>query len=217
MAVEERLQRIIDFLAKWECEKTYSPSYRDIGRGIGVPTPSLIQNYLGRLRASGKIIWIEGVARTIRLTRPEDRQTPESPLWRIPLAGHIVAGQPLPIPDPSALQGEYVTLPREELPVSNNENLYALRVRGLSMIDALIDDGDMVVMKYQPEAENGDMVAARLKDTDEFTLKRYYRRSRTQVVLQPENPHFKPIKKHPKYIEIQGKVIYVIRRIRRAA
>ncbi len=216
MAVEERLGRIMDFLAQWEREKAYSPSYRDIGRGIGVPTPSLIKNYLGKLKAQGKIIWLEGIARTIRIAKPDGRGTADDGLLRIPFAGHIVAGKPLPVPDLSVFQGEYISLPRGELALGNTENLYALRVRGLSMIDALIDDGDIVIMKYQPEAENGDMVAARLKDTDEFTLKRYYRKSRAQVVLQPENRNFKPIKKHPKHVEIQGKVIYVLRRIQRA-
>ncbi len=217
MAVEERLQRIVNFLAKWEREKTYAPSYRDIGRGIGVPSTSLIKGYLGKLKASGKIIWIEGVARTIRLAKPESREIGAGGLLHIPFAGHIVAGKPLPIPEGVPSQGEYVSLPSEQLPMGTDEGLYALRVRGLSMIDALIDDGDIVIMKYQPEAQNGDMVAAHLKDTDEYTLKRYYRKSRTQVILQPENPEFRPIKKHPKYVEIQGKVIYVLRRIQRAA
>jgi len=98
--------------------------------------------------------------------------------------------------------------------VTDPDRVYALEVRGTSMIDALIDDGDIVIMRHQQTAENGDMVAAWLKDEKATTLKRiYWERDRSLVRLQPANPLMDPIYVHPGDLEIQGKVIGVIRRL----
>ena len=100
--------------------------------------------------------------------------------------------------------------------VDDDPNLYALEVRGDSMIDALIHDGDMVVMKHQQEATNGELVAVWLKSEKETTLKRFYR-EKDRVRLQPANPTMQPIYVHPSNVEIQGKVVLVIRKLERAA
>ena len=98
--------------------------------------------------------------------------------------------------------------------VGSVRDVYALQVRGDSMIDALINDGDIVVMRHQQTAENGDMVAAWVKDEKSTTLKRFYWESgRTMVRLQPANPTMDPIYVHPRNLEIQGKVVGVIRRL----
>jgi len=100
--------------------------------------------------------------------------------------------------------------------VDDDPDLYALEVRGNSMVDALIHDGDMVVMKHQREARNGDLVAVWLKNEKETTLKRFYL-EKDRVRLQPANPTMEPIYVHPSNVEIQGKVVVVIRRLERAA
>jgi repressor LexA len=100
--------------------------------------------------------------------------------------------------------------------VRNQEGLYALRVKGDSMIDALVNDGDIVVLKHQLDARNGDMVAVRLLDRDETTLKRFYREN-GHVRLQPANPTLHPIYVHPSQVEVQGQVVAIVRQLDRAA
>jgi repressor LexA len=91
--------------------------------------------------------------------------------------------------------------------------IYGLQVKGDSMIDALVYDGDIVIMKPETEPRNGDLVAAWLKAEKETTLKRFYRESKNRVRLQPANPTMEPIYVHPSNLEIQGKVIAVIRQL----
>ncbi|MEJ2759608.1 MAG: S24 family peptidase, partial [Anaerolineales bacterium] len=94
-----------------------------------------------------------------------------------------------------------------------NANLYALEVQGDSMIDAMVNDGDIVVMKHTQDAQNGEMVAVRLKDSDETTLKYFYREN-GRVRLQPANPTLQPIIiENPNTVEVQGKVVLVIRQM----
>jgi SOS regulatory protein LexA len=129
---------------------------------------------------------------------------------RIPLLGRIAAGKPIPIPDSDLSPFGYETIELTRGIVGREENIYALRVRGNSMVDALIHDGDIVVMKHQKEADIGELVAVYLKDQKETTLKRFYLEG-GQVRLQPANPTMQPIYVHPANVEIQGKVIAVIR------
>ena len=132
----------------------------------------------------------------------------------VPLVGAIAAGEPIPIPDGDFAQIDADTLNLPSDIVPDAEGVYALEVRGTSMIDALINDGDIVIMRHQQTAENGDMVAAWLKDEKATTLKRiYWERNRSLVRLQPANPLMDPIYVHPGDLEIQGRVIGVIRRL----
>jgi repressor LexA len=96
--------------------------------------------------------------------------------------------------------------------VPRQEDLFALRVRGDSMIDAMVNDGDLVVIKRQTTAQDGEMVAVRLIDSDETTLKHFFREAQ-RIRLQPANPFMKPLYAHPSNVEIQGKVVAVIRRM----
>jgi repressor LexA len=130
----------------------------------------------------------------------------------IPLLGRIAAGEPIPIPSSDLLPFGYETIELTRSIIKADEDIYALQVRGNSMIDALINDGDIVIMKHQEEAANGDLVAVWLKDEGETTLKRFYLEGR-QVRLQPENPTMEPIYVHPANVEIQGKVVLVIRQL----
>ena len=126
----------------------------------------------------------------------------------IPLLGRIAAGRPIPVPE-DTFNGEMMELARDLVPGENN--IYALQVRGNSMIDAFINDGDIVILQYQRTARDRDMVAAWLVQEEETTLKRYFHEG-DRIRLQPENSQMDPIYVDPSNLEIQGKVVAVIRK-----
>lgn len=202
-----RRKRILDFIGKFIEKKGYAPSVRDVTGGCGISSASVTQYHLNVLEREGFIRRERDVPRSMGLLkRTADFNT-------VPLLGSIAAGQPIPVPAADA----WVSTPEEvlELPayLSNApEKMYALRVKGTSMIDALIDDGDIVLMQQANTVEDGEMVAVWLKDKEEVTLKRVYREP-GRVRLQPANEQMAPIYVEPDGIEIQGKVIGVIRKL----
>jgi repressor LexA len=121
--------------------------------------------------------------------------------------GRIAAGQPISFAD---WEEEFVELTRDI--VCEQEGLYALRVKGNSMVDALVYDGDLVIMKHQQHADQGDMVAVRIVDENETTLKRFFQEQNC-VRLQPANPAMQAMYYHPSNVEVQGKVVAVIRQM----
>ena len=132
----------------------------------------------------------------------------------LPVLGVIVAGEPIPVPASDfSLMGIEETIELTRGIVGNARELYALRVQGDSMIDALIHDGDIVVMRQAKRVENGEMAAIWLHDREETTLKRFYLEG-NRVRLQPANPTMEPIiVDDPEQVEVQGKVVMVIRRV----
>jgi repressor LexA len=126
--------------------------------------------------------------------------------FHVPKLGRIAAGQPISVGDTDP--DDYLELTRDI--VAEQEGLYALQVTGNSMIDALVNDGDTVILKRQNEARNGEMVAVWLRDQDETTLKRFYREN-GHVRLQPANPTMSPLILHPSAVQVQGRVVAVIR------
>lgn len=207
-------QKILDFIRRFVADRGYPPSVRDIQEGVGISSTSVVKYNLNKLEKEGYIMQDKKVSRGIRLVkraRPQPAAPPPDVL-RIPLLGRIAAGEPIPIPasDFNPMGDQAILLTRDIL--KEEEGLYALEVRGNSMIDALIYDGDVVVMKHTHEAHNGEMVAVWLKDKEETTLKRFYL-EKGQVRLQPANPTMPPIYVDPRNIEVQGKVMAVIRRL----
>jgi repressor LexA len=156
-------------------------------------------------------------AASVRQGASNVRQTFED-LLRIPLLGRIVAGSPCPVPpsDFSYFDAEsMVDVASSLLPGRDrgSNDLFALEVKGDSMIDAMVNDGDIVIMKPSKEARNGEMVAVWLNDRDETTLKYFYYEN-GRVRLQPANPTMNPIFiDDPSTVEIQGKVVMVIRQV----
>ena len=131
----------------------------------------------------------------------------------MPLLGTIAAGEPLPVPTPDT----WTTVPEETVQlteelIGGREGIYALKVKGSSMIDALIDDGDIVLMRQASAVDDGDMAAVWLKKEQEVTLKKVYR-ERNRIRLQPANRQMEPIYQDPDNVEIQGRVIGIIRGI----
>ena len=211
MALSERQQKILEFIRQFTLENEYPPSIREIGAAVSISSTSVVNYNLNILEREGHIARDKEVSRGIRL-REGLKKLASRDIVRVPLLGRIAAGLPIPVPDSdfSPFAGESVELTRDIL--KEEEGIYALEVRGDSMIDALIHDGDVVVMKHQQVANNGDLVAVWLKDEKETTLKRFYHEGR-HVRLQPANPTMEPIYVDAANVEVQGKVIVVIRQL----
>jgi repressor LexA len=230
--LSERHRKIMDFLDRFQVQSGYSPSIRQIGDSIGVKSTSLIDYYLNQLQQMGFIDRDEHVSRSIRVLKTpsvaqrvtEVVRTASNALadmLRIPVVGRIVASAPIPVPasDLNYFDSESgVDIARSMLPAKEKvSDLFALEVSGDSMIDAMINDGDLVIMKKAQEARNGEMVAVWLDDNDETTLKYFYREN-NRVRLQPANPTMGPIYiDNPKSLRIMGKVVMVIRQVKSVA
>ena len=211
----ERHQKILDFLAEYQRENHYPPSIREIGEKTGISSTSVVNYYLDQLEKMGKIERDRKISRGVRV--PNTNGSTET--FRIPILGPIAAGLPLPELDPNIIymndsEANAVEIARSLLPTKEkSENLFALEVQGESMIDAMINDGDIVVMRPANTAANGEMVAVWLPSNNEATLK-YFFKEKDRYRLQPANPTMKPIfikKSEP--LEIKGKVVLVIRKL----
>lgn len=201
-----RQQEVLDFIYEFVEENGYPPTHEEIQSEVGLSSKSHVHFYLKALEREGYIERASNVPRGIRLTGKSARGR-FAGIIAVPFLGQIAAGEPISFSDASH---ETIELTRHI--VRDREGLYALRVKGDSMVDALVNDGDIVVMKHQQEVGNGEMVAVRLKDRDETTLKRFYQ-EKDRVRLQPANPTMRPLYVHPANVEIQGKVVAVIRQM----
>jgi repressor LexA len=203
--VSETRQRILKFIRDFVEERGYAPTVRDILKGCRLSSTAVVQHHLNILEREGYIHRDPEVFRSIQLL---DRKN----IVRVPLLGNIAAGEPIPVPSSETWRSEAVETIELTEELTQGKEAYALRVKGLSMVDALIDDGDIVLMEAVNTADEGDMVAAWLRDKHEVTLKRLFRGGR-RIRLQPANTQMKPLYVNPEDIEIQGRVIGVIRKI----
>jgi len=209
MSLSKRQEAILQFIDQFLQQNAYPPSIRDIGSAVGISSTSVVNYNLKILEREGYISRDPEVSRGLRLVgQGLDREH----LISLPLLGRIAAGDPIPVPG-DAVPEEHLELARGIL--RDEEGIYALQVQGESMIDALVNDGDIVVMKHQKIAENGDMVAVWLRDREETTLKKFYHEG-DMVRLQPANPTMEPIYVIPSNVEVQGKVVMVIRQLQPA-
>lgn len=200
--MNERQEELLDFIARFQRQYGYPSTVEEMRMGLGWSSKSLVEYHLNALDAAGAIQRRNGKARSVRL-REANADT-----YHVPLLARIPASPPR---DPGdGYGGDTICLTRDIL--SRQPGLYALRVKGDSMIDAMVHDGDIVVMKHQENAENGDLVAVWLPGKGETTLKRFYREN-GRVRLQPANPTMQPLYYHPSQVEIQGKVMVVIHQL----
>ncbi len=211
MTLTDRQQAILDFIRSFSVKTKYPPTIREIGKSVGISSTSVVNYNLNVLEKQGHIARDKTISRGIKLVQDTPDTLPIETV-RIPVLGRIAAGEPMPVPgsDFAILGDEVIELTRELLPV-DDKHVFALQVRGNSMVDAMIGDGDIVVMQQRQKADNGDLVAVWLKDREETTLKRFYL-EKGKVRLQPANPTMQPIFADPKNVEVQGKVVLVIRR-----
>ncbi len=201
-------RQIFNFIRTFLDKKGYPPTVRDIMKGCVLSSTSVVDYHLKQLDKAGYLKRDPEVSRGIEL--PKRRRRADA-LVTVPVLGQIAAGEPIPVPAADS----WDTVPSDvwELPTSltqGKENIYALKVKGNSMIDALICDGDIVLMQQASSAENGEMVAVWLKAEKEVTLKKLYREG-DRLRLQPANNQMQPIYVDAKNVEIQGKVIAVLR------
>jgi repressor LexA len=205
--ISETRQSILKFIQDFINDKGYAPTVRDIVKGCGLSSTAVVQHHLNILEREGHIHRDPQVVRSIQLV--------ERDIIDVPLLGTIAAGKPIPVPDSDS----WVNVPEEmlKLPtdiVGKRDNIYALRVKGTSMLDALVNDGDIVIMEGTQTAEDGEMVAVWLKDEQEITLKKIYREP-GRIRLQPANEQMEPIFTNPENVEVQGEVVAVLRRVSR--
>jgi repressor LexA len=208
--LSSRQERILSFIREFIRKNGYPPTIREIGKAVGISSTSVVNYNLNVLQRRGYLVREREVSRGLRLVGESIGPFPD--IVSIPLLGRIAAGEPIPIPESDFPSFGEETLELTRDIIKEEEGIYALQVKGESLIDALINDGDIVVMKHQKEAENGELVAVWLKEKGETTLKRLYLEG-DRVRLQPANPMMEPIYVNPADIEIQGKVIAVIRRL----
>ncbi|HEY5159141.1 MAG TPA: transcriptional repressor LexA [Anaerolineales bacterium] len=210
----ERHQKILEYLND-RMSIGYPPSIREIGEAVGITSTSVVTYYLKQLSEMGLIERDAKFSRAVRLTDPVSKD-----LVKVPVLGPIAAGEPMLVPAPGVNylgignEMDAVDVARSLLPTGEKgSELFALKVKGESMIDAMINDGDIVIMKPAVKASNGEMVAIWLPNRDETTLK-YFFKEKDGYRLQPANPTMKPIminKAEP--LEIKGKVVMVIRNV----
>jgi repressor LexA len=204
--ISQTREKILNFIHDFVDAKGYAPTVRDILKGCSISSTAVVQHHLNILEREGHIHRDPEVFRSIQLL---DR----SNIVHIPLLGSIAAGEPIPVPGSETWEFEPVeTLDLTDDLTQGKKDIYALRVKGLSMIDALIDDGDIVLMQSANTANDGEMVAVWLKDRQEVTLKKFFR-ERDQIRLQPANSQMKPIYASPVNVEVQGKVVGIIRNL----
>jgi repressor LexA len=198
---------ILEFIRNFLEERGHAPTIGEIQRAIGVSSKSVVDHHLKALEREGYIKRDAQVVRGISVSgfgRPSRS---------VPLLGTIAAGKPIAVPTEETWHStalDTIDVPSELLP--GERQLYALKVKGTSMIDALVDDGDIVVLEAKDTADNGEMVAAWLSDRNEATLKRLYR-EKGRIRLQPANPTMSPVYVASDKVEVQGKVVAVLRKV----
>lgn len=215
-----RQQNILSFI--WDYWNTAGrpPTIREIGGAVNISSTSVVNYNLNRLEERGFLEREAEVSRGLKLTQKalamfdtaREAVRTATEMIRIPLMGDIVAGEPVHLgnEDFSTYDEEDAIDVSGSLIPGKAGNLFALRVRGNSMIDAMVNDNDIVIMQPVKEANNGDMVAVWLPIDNEMTLK-YFFREGDQVRLQPANPTMDPIYVHPSNVDVQAKVMMVMR------
>ncbi|MBI2854884.1 MAG: repressor LexA [Chloroflexi bacterium] len=206
--LSQKRRQILNFIRGFAEEHGYPPTVRDIQNGCHISSTSVVDHHLRVLERDGLLRRDGKTSRGLELIgAPPLKNT-----ILVPMAGNIAAGQPIPVPQPDAWDtvsgGETLELPAEI--IRGRKNVYALRVKGQSMVDALINDGDIVLMQQVPAVDDGDMAAVWLKQEKAVTLKKLYR-DKDRLRLEPANTLMKPIYVSPENTEVQGKVVAVIR------
>tara|TARA_B110000014_G_scaffold221519_1_gene178204 strand:- start:1517 stop:2152 length:636 start_codon:yes stop_codon:yes gene_type:complete len=204
----DKQKDILIFIEEFINDFGYPPTIRDIQNNCDISSTSVVKYNLDRLQEKGLMTRESEVSRGINL-----KSDPKNITIKVPVIGTITAGETFPLFDDN--RWEYDDMNMLELPDSFSyleEKLYALKVSGTSMIDALIGDGDTVIMEKTKSVKNGDMVAANVISENETTLKRIYKEGEN-IRLQPENPLMKALTYPSKNISILGRVVAVWRNL----
>ncbi|HEU0073644.1 MAG TPA: transcriptional repressor LexA [Dehalococcoidia bacterium] len=201
-SLSTKQQAILSFIGEFIAKHDYPPSIRDIQDGCQISSTSVVDYNLKALERLGHIRRDREVSRAIELVGRVRMRS-------VPVVGQIAAGQPIPVPsaDTWGAQDFEEAIEVTDQMTKGKENVFALRVKGTSMIDALVNDGDLVLMEPATAWDDGDMVAVWLKDREETTLKKIYHDG-GRVRLQPANAAMDPIYVDAQDVEVQGRVLY---------
>lgn len=205
-----RQKAMLAFIRKFIEENDYPPTIREIGAAVGISSTSVVNYNLDQLERKGYLIRNREVSRGLRLTDTQFGRRVRT----VPYYGEIAAGSPIPTPDDPERTLEHVAVPADMLPGTGD--IFALRVKGQSMIDALVDNGDLILVRSQPQVETHEMAVVEILDESNesgATLKYFYNLG-DKVELRPANPDpaYQPIIVSPEQVRVRGKVIGVIRR-----
>jgi len=200
MPITARQRRVLDYIRNYFDIHQEAPTIAEIGKEFGMSSSASAHHVVSTLEREGFIRRIPNVSRGIELVNPDNSEAK----YEIPLLGVVAAGTPIE----AVLNYETVCVPRDMI---REGRMFALRVRGDSMIDEQIRDHDLIVLQSQQTADNGQTVVALIDATD-ATVKRFYG-GRNQVRLEPANPNYKPIiVRPPERVQVQGVVVGVIRK-----
>ena len=200
---------MLEFIEEFIEEHDYPPTVRDIQAGCDLSSTSVVKYNLDRLSEAGHLNRDSEVSRGLAIPGSRSARGPET--VSVPLMGTIAAGAPFPLPQSDAWTDaglEQIDLPQAI--VGRGNGVYALKVKGESMIDALIGDGDLVIMEATEQVQNGQMAAVRLVREDETTLK-YFFPEGERVRLQPANSQMQPIYADASNVEVMSRVLAVWR------
>lgn len=202
-------QEVMNTIHTFQLENGYSPSVRQLQKILGLSTPSAVQYHLNILEDEGEILRDKNTARSLQLEK-------RGRTYAVPLIGRIFASQPIPVPGTDFSYTDFestVDVALSSLPAREIHKLFALEVQGDSMIDAMVNEGDIIILKPFTEIQSGKMYAVWLKNESTTTLKFVRRDDKTRSIwLQPANPTMQPIKvEDPSSLEIQGEAVKVIR------
>jgi repressor LexA len=203
-----RQEAILEFIGDFVDENGYPPTIREIGKACDISSTSVVNYNLNKLEQAELLTRDREVSRGLRLAN----SLIDSNLIRVPLVGRIVASEPVPVPNSDfSIFGEDEAIEVTRDIVDPDEELFALQVSGDSMVDAMINDGDIVILKPHKDVQNGDLVAVWLEDREETTLKHIYKEDK-RIRLQPANPTMDPIYiDDPRTVRVQGRVVAVLR------
>ncbi|GAB4467855.1 MAG: transcriptional repressor LexA [Anaerolineae bacterium] len=206
--LSSRQKAILSFIEEFITENGYPPTIREIGAACNISSTSVVNYNLNKLEREGLITRDREVSRGLRITP----SAPVTRLIHVPLVGRIAASEPVPMPGTDFAvfgEDEGIDLTTDIVPPS--DDLFALQVKGDSMVDAMVNDGDIVIMRPHTDVKDGDMVAVWLLDREETTLK-YIFREGGRIRLQPANPTMGPIYiDKPETVRVQGQVVAVVR------
>lgn len=220
--LSKRQQHIMRFMHAYMKERGFPPSIREIGEECGIGSTSVVNYNLNKLVDAGYIVRSGKVSRGLRIVAPIPGVSPAPRVLgmpaqqRVALVGRIAAGEPISLPDDIGHhidEDDYIAVPPQLLGGYDDSEVFALTVRGDSMVDSMIQDGDIVILRRQNTADNGEMVAAWLPEANETTLKHFFREA-DSIRLQPANNAYQPLYVDPGNCEIKGKVLSVMRSFR---
>lgn len=206
MALTRRQKEVLDFIAAYQVENGYSPSYEEIARGLKLASIATVHKHISALDKKNYLQRSHNQSRSIEVAPrylQEQRRNRQQASLEVPVLGTIAAGKPVePFADPASVSfADFV----------GHKDTYALRVRGDSMIEDHICEGDMILVENTVQARDGEIVVA-LVGGAETTLKRFYREPGNMIRLQPANSRMSPIRVPAQDVEVQGRLLAVLRK-----